>query len=186
MLNLSGDRYRFAVGLGAALLRGHTSLLPPNHDADTVARLRALFADVYALVEGDADAPRPADALRHADGAGTRATQPTSMPRIAADLVAAQVLTSGSTGAPVPHAKPWGLLVRNAAGRGRSASPRRSGVPSSHGVTLVATVPPQHMYGFESTVLVALLGGAAFDAGRPFYRPTSPPRWRARRARACW
>jgi acyl-coenzyme A synthetase/AMP-(fatty) acid ligase len=25
------------------------------------------------------------------------------------------------------------------------------------------------MYGFESTVLVALLGGAAFDAGRPFY-----------------
>jgi len=28
MLNLSVDRYRFAVGLGAALLRGHTSLLP--------------------------------------------------------------------------------------------------------------------------------------------------------------
>jgi acyl-coenzyme A synthetase/AMP-(fatty) acid ligase len=37
------------------------------------------------------------------------------------------------------------------------------------GVTLVATVPAQHMYGFESTVLVALLGGAAFDAERPFY-----------------
>ena len=36
-------------------------------------------------------------------------------------------------------------------------------------VTLVATVPPQHMYGFESTVLVAMLAGAAFDCGRPFY-----------------
>jgi acyl-coenzyme A synthetase/AMP-(fatty) acid ligase len=37
------------------------------------------------------------------------------------------------------------------------------------GVTVVATVPAQHMYGFESTVLVALLGGAAFDTERPFY-----------------
>ena len=34
---------------------------------------------------------------------------------------------------------------------------------------IVATVPPQHMYGFESSVLIALHGGAAFDAGRPFY-----------------
>ena len=43
------------------------------------------------------------------------------------------------------------------------------GRASLAGVTLVATVPSQHMYGFESTVLLALLGGAAFDTGRPFY-----------------
>jgi len=43
------------------------------------------------------------------------------------------------------------------------------GRPSLTGVTLVANVPAQHMYGFESTVLIALLGGAAFDAERPFY-----------------
>ena len=36
-------------------------------------------------------------------------------------------------------------------------------------MTLVATVPAQHMYGFESTVLTALLGGAAFETERPFY-----------------
>jgi len=30
-------------------------------------------------------------------------------------------------------------------------------------------VPAQHSYGFESSVLLALLGGAAFDAARPFY-----------------
>jgi hypothetical protein len=41
--------------------------------------------------------------------------------------------------------------------------------PDLRGVTMVATVPPQHSYGFESTVLLALLGGASFDAGRPFY-----------------
>jgi acyl-coenzyme A synthetase/AMP-(fatty) acid ligase len=33
----------------------------------------------------------------------------------------------------------------------------------------VASVPPQHSYGLESSVLLALLGGAAFDSGRPFY-----------------
>ena len=67
MLNLSSDRYRFAVGFAAALLRGHTSLLPPNHLADTVARLRARFDGVYALVDGDAD-DHGLPAIRHGDG----------------------------------------------------------------------------------------------------------------------
>ena len=72
MLNLSVDRYRFAVGLGAALLRGHTSLLPPNHVAETVARLRARFAGVYALVEGPGD-DHGLPTVRHASEPARRA-----------------------------------------------------------------------------------------------------------------
>ena len=34
---------------------------------------------------------------------------------------------------------------------------------------IVATVPPQHMYGFESSVLIALQSGAALSAAHPFY-----------------
>jgi acyl-coenzyme A synthetase/AMP-(fatty) acid ligase len=34
---------------------------------------------------------------------------------------------------------------------------------------MLATVPPQHMYGFESSVLLALAGGHALCAERPFY-----------------
>jgi acyl-coenzyme A synthetase/AMP-(fatty) acid ligase len=166
MLNLTGDRYRFAVGLGAALLRGQNNLMPPNHTPDTVARLHALFPSTYALTDGDV----PANGLpqvRHGDGpASTRPA--TVVPLIDADALAAQVLTSGSTGAPVPHAKHWGLLVRNTqAGVKRLAE--QMGRTSLVGVTVVATVPAQHMYGFESTVLIALLGGAAFDTERPFY-----------------
>ncbi|MEO7116567.1 MAG: CoA ligase, partial [Caldimonas sp.] len=112
MLNLSTDRYRFAVGFAAALLRGHTSLLPPNHVAETVARLRARFAGVYALVEGQADA-HDLPTVRHDDGHS--APSPVDVVACIDDnLVAAYVLTSGSTGDPVPHPKPWGLLVRNA------------------------------------------------------------------------
>ena len=166
MLNLSTDRYRFAVGLAAALLRGQSSLLPPNHLADTVGRLRARFTDAFALVEADGD-DHGLPAISHAEvpascaGVGRVTT-------IAAELVAAYVLTSGSTGDPVPHAKPWGLLVVNArAEAARLASfLDRSDLT---GIALVATVPPQHMYGFESSVLLAMLGGAAFDTGRPFF-----------------
>jgi acyl-coenzyme A synthetase/AMP-(fatty) acid ligase len=166
MLNLSIDRYRFAVGLGAALLRGHTSLLPPNHVAETVARLRARFPAVYALVEGDAGDPA-LPVVRHAGRAATAASV-AEIPAIAPGLVAAYVLTSGSTGEPVPHAKPWGLLVRNA----RAEASRLAaalGRADLAGVTIVATVPPQHMYGFESSVLIALHGGATLDAERPFF-----------------
>jgi acyl-coenzyme A synthetase/AMP-(fatty) acid ligase len=173
MLNLSVDRYRFALGLGAALLRGHTSLLPPNHLADTVTRLRSRFAGTYALVEPD-DALVGPDGDRHGLPTVVHATHPAgteavrAIPSIDADLVAAHVLTSGSTGDPVPHAKPWGLLVRNARAE---ASRLAAGLGRSDltGMSLVATVPPQHMYGFESSVLIGLHGGAAFAAGRPFY-----------------
>ena len=93
-------------------------------------------------------------------------TPPT--PGIPSALLAACLLTSGSTGAPQPHAKTWGTLGRNI-----DAAARRLadilGWPSLAGLTLVATVPPQHSYGFESSVMLALLGGAAFDSGRPYF-----------------
>jgi acyl-coenzyme A synthetase/AMP-(fatty) acid ligase len=165
MLNLSVDRYRFAVGFAAALLRGHASLLPPNHVADTVARLRSRFAGVYALVEGADDHGLPS--VRHppgfADGAGID-----RVPEIDPGLIAAHVLTSGSTGDPVPHAKPWRLLIRNASGEAARLA-AVLGRADLGGVTVVATVPPQHMYGFESSVLLALHGGATLDAARPFF-----------------
>jgi len=169
MLNLSRDRYRFAVGLAAALLRGHTSLLPPNHVPDTVARLRARFSGVYALVDGGDGHGLPT--VTHADHNGA-ASAGATIPRIDPNLVAAYVLTSGSTGDPVPHAKPWGLLVTNARSEARrlgEALGEALGGDDLAGVSLVATVPPQHMYGFESSVLIALHGGAVLDAGRPFF-----------------
>ena len=167
MLNLSSDRYRFAVGLAAASLRGQTSLLPPNHLADTVARLRARYDGVYALVEADGADGHGLPAVHHADrfapGDGVD-----RVPTVDARLVAAQVLTSGSTGDPVPHAKPWRLLIANARGEAArlAATLGRSDV---RGVSIVATVPAQHMYGFESSVLLALHGGATLGATRPFF-----------------
>lgn len=167
MVNLCGDRYRFAVGLGAALMRGHTSLLPPNALPDTLARLRGAHAGLYGYTDDAALAVPELPMLRATLAAPDAATDST-VPAIAADLQAACLLTSGSTGQPQPHAKTWGQIVVNI----RAEAERLAEFlecPTLTGVNLLATVPAQHSYGFESSVLLALLGGAAFDSGRPFY-----------------
>jgi hypothetical protein len=169
-LNLCQDRYLFALSLGAALLRGQTSLLPPNALPETLRQVPAGAGAPYALMDA-----RPEDAgLELGDMPVLQVQRPLgvspahAVPLIAADLEAVCLLTSGSTGAPQPHAKRWGPLVANI----RSEAERLAqmlGQPTLAGMSLVATVPAQHSYGLESTVLLALLGGAAFDAGRPYF-----------------
>jgi acyl-coenzyme A synthetase/AMP-(fatty) acid ligase len=76
----------------------------------------------------------------------------------------AYVFTSGSTGLPLPHKKTWGSLVRNV-----RAEAQRLGMVEGMPWTLVATVPPQHMYGLESSVLLAMQSGGAISADPHFY-----------------
>ena len=165
-VNLCSDRYLFALGLAAALLRGQTSLMPPNALASTLAALRPSHAEIYLLTD---------DAALRADDVGvTHIARPagvgaaTEVPAIDADLDAVCLLTSGSTGVPTPHLKRFGALALNIEAEATRLAEALE-ADSIAGLTLVATVPAQHSYGFESTVLLALLGGAAFDAGRPFY-----------------
>jgi acyl-coenzyme A synthetase/AMP-(fatty) acid ligase len=161
VLNACADRYRFAVGLGAALLRGQVTLLPPDHTPETVRRLREFAAEPYVLadeVTAPIDLPRLAVSAAHSPVPGGFA-----VPRIPAERLCAIVFTSGSTGTPSPNAKRWGALARDV----RGALERWSIAPRQPAI--VATVPPQHMYGFESSVLAALLGGGALCAERPFY-----------------
>ncbi|HEY0821694.1 MAG TPA: AMP-binding protein [Rhizobacter sp.] len=166
MLNLSGDRYRFAVGLGAALVRGQCSLLPPNFTPDMVERLRGLFPGTYVLSD-HVDAGSALQTVWHAEGhAAPQAS--CAVPVIDESTIAVQVLTSGSTGAPVPHPKAWRFLRLGVQAEARRLA-QQMGLADFTGVTLVATVPAQHMYGFESSVLLSLLGGAAIDCERPFY-----------------
>jgi acyl-CoA synthetase (AMP-forming)/AMP-acid ligase II len=165
-INLCQDRYHFALGLAAALLRGHTSLMPPNALPETLRLAPSGGAVVYALTDDAAlnvgDLPR-IDVQRPA-----HVVAATTVPQIDAALEAVCLLTSGSTGAPQPHAKRWGQLVANIAAQAQRLADMLQRA-DLQGLTLVATVPAQHSYGLESSVLLALLGGAAFDAGRPFY-----------------
>lgn len=173
-INLCQDRYHFALGLAAALLRGQTSLMPPNALPDT---LRALHGGGAADVDTGADTPYALvdDAALDVGGllrvfvyVPADAAPRTEVPLIPADLEAVRLLTSGSTGAPQPHGKRWGSLVLNIAAEAERLAALCEW-PSLQGLNVLATVPAQHSYGLESTVMLALLGGASFDAGRPFY-----------------
>jgi len=165
-INLCQDRYHFALGLAAALLRGQTSLMPPNALPETLRQVPAGSATPYLMSDEPALDTGGLPVLRIERPMGVAPAR--EVPRLAATLDAVCLLTSGSTGAPQPHAKRWGPLVANI----RAEAERLAalmGRPSIAGLNIVATVPAQHSYGFESTVMLALLGGAAFDAGRPFY-----------------
>src|SRR4051812_43112436 len=162
ILNLCSDRYHFVVGLFAALIKRQIGLLPPNQTPDLVGQLKARYADVYCL--SDDTRPYPAlETVFYPPMSAARTALPL-MPLIPADQIAALVFTSGSTGQPLPHEKSWGSLVRSAA-----AEIDRLGLRAHSGMAVLGTVPPQHMYGLESSVLMVMQGGFALHAGRPFY-----------------
>ena len=167
VVNLCNDRYAFAVALSAAMVRGVASLLPPDARADTLARLCGPSGETVAVTdEPTLPTPRMTKVLieRHAASGAEVHT----VPDIPGALHAASLLTSGSTGVPQPHAKTWKTLVGDVAAAVETLS-RMLGRDSLSGLTLVGTVPVQHSYGLESTALLAMLGGAAFESGRPFF-----------------
>ncbi len=168
ILNLCSDRYRFAVGFGAALLRGQISLLPPNYTPDFVARLGAGYPGLYCLGDGANEYPGVEavafSALMQGAGAAPEAAALADVPRIPSGQCAALVFTSGSTGNPVPHRKSWGGLVADG-----TAEAAQLGIAPGSGVAVLGTVPPQHMYGLETTVLMPMLAGLALVAEKPFY-----------------
>jgi acyl-coenzyme A synthetase/AMP-(fatty) acid ligase len=162
VLNACADRYHFAVGLAACLVADKVSLLPSTHTPEVMRQLRHFAADVVCLTDDpqcDIELPRvryPLDAEPAAPAAG-------AVPHIDSARRVAYVFTSGSTGTPVAHAKTWGRLtacVREEASRLALGG---------NACAIIATVPPQHMYGFESSLLLALLNGHALCAERPFY-----------------
>jgi acyl-coenzyme A synthetase/AMP-(fatty) acid ligase len=180
VLNACADRYHFTVGLAAGLVSGKVSLLPSTHAPEMVRQVTAFAPDAVCLTDdADCTIALPRVMYPRSDAFTALASEPrlaadvaaptavpvaASVPQIDEAQLVAYVFTSGSTGAPVPHRKSWGRLL--ACVRAESL---RLGLPARGPCSIVATVPPQHMYGFESSVLIALGNGHALCAERPFY-----------------
>lgn len=156
VLNFCADRYLALVAFAAALSRGQVTLLSADRSAQRLADIAGGHGARYAL--SDTDAALPVPVLRPEAAPGEAAPNP----QIPAEAVAAIGFTSGSTGEPQSHAKPWGALVA-----GARAAALRFGVTT--GTSILGTVPAQHMYGFETTLMMPLHGGGAGHAGTVFY-----------------
>jgi acyl-coenzyme A synthetase/AMP-(fatty) acid ligase len=164
VLNLCQDRYHFMVGLAAAILAGKISLLPSTHTDDTLRQLFGTFPDsicLHDLPDWPHVYPQIAYPVDEVEAVVDTPAPP--IPLIDSARPVVYVFTSGSTGHPVPHIKTWGKLVLNS----RTAA-KALGIHADP-VSIVGTVPPQHMFGFESTVLLCLQGRCPLWSGKPFY-----------------
>ena len=166
-VNLCEDRYRFLVAFAAATVRGQVTLLPPSRTRAAIDEVRGHHPGSYCL--GDIDgcgcgdiAPLP-HYLRLPDALPRLAGQ---VPQVAGDATVAIGYTSGSTGVPKANLKTWGSFATSTAQNMAALEGLLPGEGTAH---VVATVPPQHMYGMEMSVLLPLVGGVAVHAAKPFF-----------------
>ncbi len=189
LLNLCDRRLEFMTAFVAALRAGVTTVSPSSRapemvaaalaqdparraldDAGVMAALGAPAADV----ERGAARPHGLDCrvpgLHDADSldGGVPPCADLDLPGDTCVLIGH---TSGSTGEPTAHRKTWGSLRETAA---RSEAVMRAALPAAlrdARPSIVATVPPQHMYGMELTVLLPLFARVAVHAARPLLAP---------------
>ncbi|TAN04189.1 MAG: acyl-CoA synthetase [Rhodanobacteraceae bacterium] len=149
------------VAFAALLVRGQTNLLPPSRAAHAVDAALTANPGSYALGDAALD-PAPPHYLHFTPVAGSAGSGATML--VADAAVAAMGYTSGSTGVPRANPKRWDKLAISS---GHNDALLRALAGGDYHV--VATVPPQHMYGLEFSILLSLFGHAAVHAGRPFF-----------------
>jgi acyl-CoA synthetase (AMP-forming)/AMP-acid ligase II/3-hydroxymyristoyl/3-hydroxydecanoyl-(acyl carrier protein) dehydratase len=175
-INLCEDRINFLLGFAAALIARATSLLPQSHAPEAINTLGETYPDSVLIADGSCQgptAPARIDITEWPVGPEIAA-----VPEIPLDHAAIVAFTSGSTGAPQPHVKSWRSLTRASA----AVKARLSIAPGS---VLLGAVPAQHMWGFETTVMLPLQTGCAVAGGCPLLpaeiaaalRGIPAPRW---------
>lgn len=165
MLNACTDRYRFTVGLAAALLSKKISLLPSAQTPETIRQLQLFAPDAFCLIDRKDSAIALPQLQFPALAALPQAKNHAfAVPQVDSGQTVAYVFTSGSTGVPGAHRKTWGALVRNA-----QSAASLCGLSDGRQHTVIGTVPSQHMFGFESTVLMVMQSANALAAGDAFY-----------------
>lgn len=164
VINVCRDRFHFTVALLASLSVGRAVLLPANRHPATIQALVDLHKDACLVHD---DRPIAGVKVAHAIRAGSfrkAAGGEAPVPMIADDQPCVVAFTSGSTGIPKANPKHWRTLrdgtlingVRVFGGLGAGAN-------------VVATVPPQHMYGLETSILAPMFRPLSVLASRPFY-----------------
>ena len=158
-VNLCEDRYRFIVAFCAVALAGQTNLLPSSRAPQAIAETLHAYSGSYALSERTL---QPAATREFVLPQKIAPSPDVPMPLIAADQVVAIAFTSGSTGQPKANVKTWGAFCASSALNARVLC--ADSAPS-----IIATVPPQHMYGLELSVLLPLRSRATIHTGQPFF-----------------
>lgn len=153
IFNRCEDRYRFMAVFAAVGVNGQTNLLPSSRADRHLQQLAAAYPDSASVVDAEVAAWLALE---------TAGELTPAIPELPAAQIVAIAFTSGSTGQSRPHPKTWGELVN-----GAQQARQRFGFAA--GMSIVATVPPQHMYGLETSVMAPLVSGVSVHPARPFF-----------------
>jgi len=160
-INLCNDRYLFLVSFTAAMVSKQTSLLPACRASKEIERIIALYPDSYCLTDEAMSDLSPSQFKVSIDNIQACSAQELSIDET---LLATMIFTSGSTGVPQANSKTWKELVSSS-----KRVARRFALQAGSRYCLVATVPPQHMFGFELSIIYPLVNGICIYGGKPFY-----------------
>lgn len=170
-INLCNDRYRFTTAFFAAAIRGQTTLLPSQRNAQAIEGLRKSHSNSSVLADtAETDCDALIDLSPGTNLADTNAFGYASASTLTIDpnQVAAIAFTSGSTGEPQAHPKSWRQLIAGRATHARYLKTAER-VPSQRNTGLVATVPSWHMYGFEWALLLPTVASYTLHCGADFF-----------------
>ncbi len=158
LVSLADDRLNVALSLLAALHADVPCLMPHDHAAETVRRLRSTYPRACFVTDGDGfetAGPVRIDRL-------SPASPVESVPVFPGDRIAARVFTSGTTGCPTGHDKRWSAFAEVGDMLGER-------LPFEAGMRVVATVPGQHVFGIEASIMLPLRAGGVLQARRPLF-----------------
>lgn len=163
VINLCQDRYLFLVGLAAALARTQITLLPQGRSPGVLRSIIPANEDVYFLTDSS-DRPIREYSYVRLDRNRVSITKSFEVPSFRADQSAVIAFTSGSTGQPNKSLKTWGSLIEIAQKTGSQL-----GLKNLKSGAIVSTVPPQHMYGLETSLMLAIQHGWGIVSSKPFF-----------------
>lgn len=157
-VNLCEHRDNFLACFVALLMRGQACLLPPSRAPAVIEEVMREHPGCYCLDDAFVDRCRAATVTTRVE-----------LPGIAPERVVVVGYTSGSTGRPQQNPKTWRTFVATTA---FNAARIREAMPSAQSACtpwILATVPSQHMYGMETSVLLPLLGDMGLHAAKPLF-----------------
>ena len=166
IVNLCGNRYLFMVSLCAAVLREQINLLPPNKNTATQRRLAERYENTYVLHDGiDVEDGLFEFNLANISLATNQFDSLTDqIAQIPLTQLALISFTSGSTGDSKPNPKTWQTLTAS------TVINRHYMLPDlDKTYSILATVPGQHMWGLETSVLMALFSSACIIDSKPLF-----------------
>ncbi len=158
IINLCEDRYHFLVTFTASMLAGRITIMPANRSEGELTRLTSNNNDVKLIDDTEISGICLSDNASSADDLSWNISS------VPSSMIVAELYTSGSTGMPVAHQKTWGQLVS-----GAQQVCARFELNQDSQTSIIATVPPQHMFGFEMSIILPLVCGVFIHHDQPFY-----------------